>query len=72
MEANLPVSGRLLSDRLKLLEQEGIVARSVYSEYPVRIEYSLTDKGESLKPVIQELQSWAEGWILLEEVDDQK
>lgn len=70
MEASLPVSGRLLSDRLKLLEKEGIVARSVYSEYPVRIEYSLTDKGESLKPVIEELQSWAEGWISIEEISE--
>lgn len=72
MEANLPVSGRLLSDRLKLLEKEGIVTRSVYSEYPVRIEYSLTDKGESLKPVIEELQGWAEGWILLDETDNEE
>lgn len=70
MEASLPVSGRLLSDRLKLLEKEDIVARSVYSEYPVRIEYSLTDKGKSLKPVIEELQSWAEDWITLEEIND--
>lgn len=70
MEASLPVSGRLLSDRLKLLEKEDIVARSVYSEYPVRIEYSLTDKGKSLKPVIAELQSWAEDWITLEEIND--
>ncbi len=70
MEANLPVSGRLLSERLKLLEKEDIVARSVYSEYPVRIEYSLTDKGESLKPVIEELQSWAEGWISMEEISE--
>lgn len=70
MEANLPVSGRLLSDRLKLLEKEGIVARSVYSEYPVRIEYSLTDKGESLKPVINELQSWADDWVSMEEISE--
>src|SRR5690625_1028709 len=71
METNLPVSGRLLSDRLKLLEKEKIVARTIYSEYPVRIEYSLTDKGKSLQPVIGELQSWAEGWISLEELNEE-
>lgn len=70
METNLPVSGRLLSERLKLLEKENIVARSVYSEYPVRIEYSLTEKGESLKPVIEELQAWSEGWISIDEVSE--
>jgi len=70
METNLPVSGRLLSERLKLLEKEAIVARTVYSEYPVRIEYSLTDKGKSLEPVIHELQSWAEEWITTQEVSN--
>lgn len=67
MEADLPVSGRLLSERLKLLEKEGIVERKVYSEYPVRIEYSLTPKGKALQPVIAELQKWAENWIETEE-----
>lgn len=62
MEADLPVSGRLLSDRLKLLEKEGIVKRTVFSDYPVRIEYSLTEKGNALSPVIHELQEWAEKW----------
>lgn len=57
MEAGLPISGRLLSDRLKLLEKEGIVERTIYSEFPVRIEYSLTEKGNALEPVIQEIQN---------------
>lgn len=70
MEHDLPVSGRLLSDRLKLLEKEGIVERMVYSEYPVRIEYSLSEKGQALKPVIAELQGWADSWISIE--DDKK
>lgn len=66
MEADLPISGRLLSDRLKLLEKEGIVNRKVYSEFPVRIEYSLTEKGKALEPVIREIEDWAEKWITLE------
>ncbi|SHG39314.1 winged helix-turn-helix transcriptional regulator [Ornithinibacillus halophilus] len=72
MESNLPVSGRLLSDRLKMLEKEGIVERNIYSEFPVRIEYSLSKKGQALKPVIEEIQHWADGWITHEEVKDQK
>ncbi|WP_106495950.1 winged helix-turn-helix transcriptional regulator [Lentibacillus sp. Marseille-P4043] len=72
MEADLPISGRLLSDRLKMLEKEGIVERNIYSEFPVRIEYSLSKKGKALEPVISEIQEWAEGWITMEEVDEQK
>jgi len=72
MESDLPISGRLLSDRLKLLEREGIVSRNIYSEFPVRIEYSLTDKGKALEPVIREIQGWAEGYITHEEVEETK
>lgn len=63
IEASLPVSGRLLSERLKELEQEGIVLREVFPETPVRIQYSLTDKGRALSPVIRDLQVWSEAWI---------
>lgn len=63
IEASLPVSGRLLSERLKELEQEGIVLREVFPETPVRIQYSLTDKGRALEPVIRDLEQWSEAWI---------
>jgi DNA-binding HxlR family transcriptional regulator len=53
------VSDRLLSERLKELEAEGIVLRSVYDETPVRVEYSLTEKGEALGPVLRSLKSWS-------------
>jgi len=67
MEADLPISGRLLSDRLKMLEREEIVERNVYSEFPVRIEYSLSEKGLELEPVINEIQKWANNHVHLEE-----
>ncbi|HZG83450.1 winged helix-turn-helix transcriptional regulator [Paenibacillus sp.] len=64
IEAALPnLSGRVLSERLKELEQEGIIRRSVYPETPVRIEYSLTDKGLALAPVFREVQKWASEWV---------
>lgn len=72
MEADLPISGRLLSDRLKILEQEGIVERNIYSEFPVRIEYSLSEKGKALEPVIQEIQRWAEDWVTLDQTEEVK
>ncbi len=63
IEASLPISGRLLSERLKELEIEGIVLREVFPETPVRIQYSLTDKGLGLEPVIRDLQHWSDEWI---------
>lgn len=57
------ISGRLLSERLKNLEAQGLVTRTVYPETPVRIEYELTEKGQSLKPVMDEIQSWSQDWI---------
>lgn len=70
METDLPISGRLLSDRLKMLEKEGIVTRDIYSEFPVRIEYSLSEKGKALAPVIEEIQNWAENYISLDELNE--
>jgi DNA-binding HxlR family transcriptional regulator len=57
------ISGRLLSQRLKELEEEGIVERKVYPETPVRIEYSLTDKGYSLEPLMKNIEKWSQEWI---------
>ena len=60
IESAISISGRLLSQRLKDLEREGIVHREVYPETPVRIEYSLTEKGRTLKPILAEIEKWAE------------
>ena len=53
------VSDRLLSERLKELEAEDVVVRRVYDETPVRVEYSLTPKGQALKPALTALKSWS-------------
>src|SRR5918911_3266500 len=53
------ISDRLLSERLKELEAEGIVERRVLGGSPVRVEYSLTAKGEALEPALRELKRWA-------------
>ncbi|MBP1157066.1 MULTISPECIES: helix-turn-helix domain-containing protein [unclassified Paenibacillus] len=57
------MSDRMLSERFKELETEGIIIRRVYDEIPVRIEYELTDKGRALEPMMTECEKWAEEWI---------
>jgi DNA-binding HxlR family transcriptional regulator len=56
------MSARMLTERFKELENEGIVNRKVYPETPVRIEYELTEKGLELSSVMDEIQKWAEKW----------
>ena len=63
------LSDRVLSNRLRELEVEGIVERIVYPHIPVRIEYHLTDKGRDLQPVIEAIHQWAKQWITLPETE---
>ena len=56
------LSDRLLSQRLRELEEEGLVEREVEAGTPVRVTYSLTEKGAALRPVMQELKQWARRW----------
>ena len=53
------LSDRLLSERLKELEGEGIVERRVEGRGPVKVEYALTEKGRALEPAVRALKSWA-------------
>jgi len=59
------LSDRVLSDRLRELEAEGIIKRVVLPQIPVRVEYQLTEKGLALKPVIDAIHTWAAQWIEL-------
>jgi DNA-binding HxlR family transcriptional regulator len=61
-EAVPGMSDRLLSCRLKELEQAGLVRREVHSGNRVRVSYELTRKGHSLEPVMGELRDWARQW----------
>ena len=57
------LSDRLLSERLKELEAEDIVQRRVYDGSPVRVEYSLTEKGRALEPALRALKSWSHSYL---------
>ena len=56
------LSDRLLSRRLRELESEGLVERSVHPGTPPRVSYALTEKGNALRPAIRELRAWAQRW----------
>jgi DNA-binding HxlR family transcriptional regulator len=56
------LSDRLLSQRLRELEEEGLVEREVEAGTPVRVTYSLTEVGRELRPAIAELKVWANRW----------
>src|SRR5215210_8531583 len=57
------LSDRLLSERMKELEAEGIVVRRVIDDAPVRVEYTLTTKGRALEPAVRALKRWANSWL---------
>lgn len=60
LQRNIPdISQKMLTTTLKVLEADGLILRVAFPEIPPRVEYSLTKKGESLLPLINNLISWA-------------
>ena len=58
------ISPRTLSERLHMLEQQGICLRASYPESPPRVEYELTDKGRSLLPIIDGMRQFGHDWLV--------
>jgi DNA-binding HxlR family transcriptional regulator len=56
------VSQKVLTDNLRAMEDYGIVHREVFAEVPPRVEYSLTETGQTLQPVLDAMWSWGEGY----------
>jgi DNA-binding HxlR family transcriptional regulator len=64
LRAAIPdITDRMLSERLRELEEENIVVRTVIPDTPVRVEYSLTTKGRALAPALDAIGHWAEKWV---------
>ncbi len=56
------ISQKVLTDSLRSMEADGIITRTVYPEVPPRVEYSLSELGRSLRPVLDAMKSWGEDY----------
>lgn len=63
IQSSIGISGKVLSDRLKELEHKEVVKRVVIPETPVVIEYSLTEKGKSMEPILRTIENWSQQWV---------
>lgn len=60
------ITQRMLTKQLRDLEAHGIIHREVYPQVPPKVEYSLTDLGKTLGPVIRELEKWGKGYLKMQ------
>ncbi len=58
------ISPRTLSTRLRMLEQNGVMTRRVFAEIPPRVEYTLTEKGAALLPLIESMRAYGNEWLM--------
>lgn len=64
MKKRIPtITQKMLTQQLREMEKDGFVVRKVYAEVPPKVEYSLTDMGKSLKPVLDALSNWGETYL---------
>ncbi len=56
------ISQKALTEALRSMEADGIVRRTVFPEVPPRVEYSLTELGESMRPIIQSMETWGKAY----------
>ncbi|MCO7135943.1 helix-turn-helix transcriptional regulator [[Clostridium] leptum] len=56
------VSQKVLTTQLRAMEENGLVHREVYAQVPPKVEYSLTELGRSLKPILDAMRDWGEGY----------
>ena len=56
------ISQKVLTDNLRALEKDGIISRTVFPEVPPRVEYALSELGDSMRPIIQAMEAWGLGY----------
>ncbi|MCH5301137.1 MAG: helix-turn-helix transcriptional regulator, partial [Ruminococcus sp.] len=63
------ISQKVLTDSLRSMEADGIITRTVYAEVPPRVEYALSELGESMRPILNSMQAWGENYKAMKEQD---
>ena len=61
------ISQKVLTDSLRSMEADGIITRTVYPEVPPRVEYALSELGESMRPILHSMQVWGENYKIRKE-----
>lgn len=56
------ISQKVLTDSLRSMESDGIISRTVFPEVPPRVEYSLTELGETMRPILDAMEVWGENY----------
>ena len=56
------ISQKVLTDSLRSMEEDGLITRTVFPEVPPRVEYALSDLGESLKPILDSMKEWGNAY----------
>jgi DNA-binding HxlR family transcriptional regulator len=64
------ISQKVLTDNLRSMESDGLVIRTVYPEVPPRVEYSLSELGESMRPILDSMQTWGNSYKQLMQEND--
>ena len=59
------ISQKVLTDSLRSMEADGIITRTVYAEVPPRVEYALSELGETMRPILTSMQTWGENYKAL-------
>lgn len=57
------ISQKVLTDNLRAMEEDGIVIRTVYPEIPPKVEYKLSELGETLRPIIKDMEKWGLNYL---------
>ena len=63
LEELQPISEKVLTQTLRSMERDGVVARRVHAEVPPRVEYALTDKGRALVPIVESMRVYGREWL---------
>ena len=56
------ISQKVLTDSLRAMEADGIITRTVYPEVPPRVEYALSELGETMRPILDSMKTWGENY----------